>query len=215
MGIADYHKDYDKLTLDEADAHPDPFRQFERWFERMLELDEVKALEAIAAMLCTVGADGQPSGRIVLLKEFNDQGFTFFTNYQSDKAVQLASNPRAAMTFWWPSVERQVRIEGTTAKILRADSQTYFALRPRDSQLGAWASRQSAAIVGRASLEAELETQRAKFEGKPVPCPEDWGGYLLTPARFEFWQGRPSRLHDRLRYTRQQDHSWRIERLSP
>ncbi|HEV3272670.1 MAG TPA: pyridoxamine 5'-phosphate oxidase [Candidatus Methylacidiphilales bacterium] len=209
--VAALRRDYAQRGLDEADLAPDPFRQFARWFQEALGCAAIA--EPNAMVLSTVSAEGQPHARLMLLKGFDAKGFVFFTNYESEKGRDLAANPRAALTFGWIELERQVRIEGTVAKTSRAEAAAYFETRPRGSRLGAWASNQSEAIPNRALLEARLAEADARFP-EDVPVPETWGGYLLAPERFEFWQGRTNRLHDRLRY-RKEGTTWIIERLSP
>ena len=210
--IAALRRDYMQLGLDEADLAPDPFRQFARWFQEALDCATIA--EPNAMVLATVSPEGRPHARLMLLKGFDANGFVFFTNYESEKGRDLAANPRAALTFGWIELERQVRIEGAVAKTSRADAETYFKTRPRGSRLGAQASDQSEVIPNRALLEARLAEADARFPDD-VPPPETWGGYLLAPDRFEFWQGRTNRLHDRLRYIKTLDASWTLERLSP
>jgi len=212
MPLADLRREYTRAGLDERDLNPDPVQQFQKWLNEALaaELREPNAM-----VLATVSPDGQPSTRTVLLKGVETRGFSFFTNYESRKARQLITNPRAAITFLWVELERQVNIEGRVTKLPREESAAYFKLRPRGSRLGAWASHQSEVIAGRGALEARMAELEAKHPGDDIPLPPNWGGYLLTPERIEFWQGRPSRLHDRLCYTQQKAGSWIIERLSP
>jgi pyridoxamine 5'-phosphate oxidase len=209
--IAALRRDYVRRGLNEADLAPDPFRQFARWFQEALNCAAIA--EPNAMVLSTVSPEGRPHARFMLLKGFDAKGFVFFTNYQSEKGRDLAANPRAALTFGWIDLERQVRIEGTVAKTSRADAEAYFQTRPRGSRLGTWASNQSQVIPNRALLEAQLAEADARFPDD-VPPPETWGGYLLTPERFEFWQGRTNRLHDRLCY-RKEGTAWIIERLAP
>ncbi len=198
--------------LTEADVQPSPFAQFDTWFSHA---QATGAPHANAATLATATRDGIPNARIVLLKGFDPHGFVFFTNYESQKGRELSENPRAAMVFFWPAIERQVRVVGATTKLSSAESEAYFHTRPRGSQIGAWASAQSQVIEGREPLEKSVAAYTADFEGKTVPLPGHWGGFRLAPTSVEFWQSRQSRLHDRLRYTRRADNTWRIDRLSP
>ena len=216
MKIADLRTDYMRETLDERDVAPDPFRQFEHWFD---EAVKAQVPEPNAMTLATAGADGRPSARIVLLKGFDERGFVFFTNYASRKGRELAARPRAALLFFWAELERQVRIEGLVDRTDEAESNAYFASRPRPARLGAWASPQSEPIAGRAVLETRFAAAEAQYQraGDDVPRPAHWGGYRLAPDELEFWQGRPSRLHDRIRYRRSDTHPalWAIDRLAP
>ena len=201
--------------LHKADLAPNPFQQFAVWFEAALALRE-RLVEPTAMTLATAGADGAPSARMVLLKGFDERGFVFYTNYDSAKARDLAENPRAALVFYWAPLERQVRLAGTVEPVTPEESQAYFDSRLRAARLGAWASRQSSVIPDRAALEAEFAETSARFaDDEAIPLPPHWGGFRLAPESFEFWQGRPGRLHDRLRYTRQPDGAWLIERLAP
>ena len=201
--------------LNKSALAPNPFEQFAVWFEAALALRE-RLVEPTAMTLATASADGAPSARMVLLKGFDERGFVFYTNYDSAKARDLAENPRAALVFYWAPLERQVRLAGTVVPVMPAESQAYFDSRLRAARLGAWASRQSSVIPDRAALEAEFAETSARFaDDEAIPLPPHWGGFRLAPESFEFWQGRPGRLHDRLRYTRQPDGAWLIERLAP
>jgi pyridoxamine 5'-phosphate oxidase len=211
VDVAAMRRDYMQRGLAESDLAADPFTQFDLWFRDALNCQAIR--EPNAMVLATVSPDGQPHARFVLLKGFGPDGFVFFTNYESDKAGDLAAQPRAALTLGWLELERQVRIEGAVTKTSRASVEAYFKTRPRGSCLGAWASSQSAVIAGRAVLEARLAEAEARFPGE-VPPPENWGGYCVVPEQIEFWQGRTSRLHDRLRY-RKNGSAWIVERLSP
>ncbi|MGN6625168.1 MAG: pyridoxamine 5'-phosphate oxidase [Tepidisphaeraceae bacterium] len=206
--------DYRKGTLDHSAVDADAIRQFERWLK---EAEDARVPEPNAMTVATATASGIPSARILLLKGVDARGFVFFTNYESRKGRELSENPRAALVFFWEPLERQVRVEGTVERVSREESRRYFDVRPRASRIGAWASRQSTVVPSRESLEQreiELDRQFRDQFGESVPLPEFWGGYRVVPSVIEFWQGRPSRLHDRLRYTRQGDR-WAIERLSP
>ncbi len=190
----------------------DPIQQFDEWFKEVTKAGEPMP-EAMT--LATAGKDRIPSARLLLLKEFDANGFVFYTNYESRKAEEIDENPVAAMVFHWKKLERQVRIEGTLKKVTRKESQAYFETRPRESQLGAWASPQSTAIPDRETLERRLEEVRARFEGQEkVPCPPNWGGYRLVPERIEFWQGQTARLHDRYAYVKE-GRKWKQARLAP
>jgi pyridoxamine 5'-phosphate oxidase len=211
--IADLRTDYMREALDEAEVASAPFAQFERWFD---EAVSAAVPEPNAMTLATVDGAGRPTARVVLLKGFDERGFVFFTNYASRKGAELAAHPDAALNFFWPELERQVRIEGTVAKVSDADSADYFASRPRLSQIGAWASPQSEPIADRRSLESRFAAAEQRFRDE-VPRPAHWGGYRLRPVMLEFWQGRPSRLHDRIRYRRSpaDPGRWDIDRLAP
>ncbi|MEB0039783.1 MULTISPECIES: pyridoxamine 5'-phosphate oxidase [unclassified Pseudomonas] len=211
--LADMRRDYARDGLNEAQAPDEPFSLFHQWFAQAVKTEQAP-VEANAMTVATVDEQGRPHCRILLLKGLDDQGFTFFTNYESDKGQQLASRPFAAMTFFWPSLERQVRIEGRVVKVSPEESDAYFQVRPLGSRLGAWASPQSRVIADRTELEALLKDTEQRFSDSQPHCPEHWGGYRLLPERIEFWQGRPSRLHDRLNY-RLQNEAWIRERLAP
>lgn len=212
MKIADLREEYSRQELNEESVAADPVQQFGTWFTEALA---AQIREPNAMTLSTVSADGQPHGRIVLLKGLESGRFVFFTNYNSHKGAELSANGRAALTFFWPELERQVRIEGTVSKISEKESETYFHSRPLASQIGAWASQQSEVIESRSWLVKKMEEYTAKFEGRqPIPKPPHWGGYAVDPHRIEFWQGRPSRLHDRIVFERK-DVSWGKSRLSP
>ena len=211
--LADLRKDYSLAGLLEKDLAKDPYRQFEKWFQ---EAEAAKLIEPNAMTLATTGADGRPSARTVLLKGLDGRGFVFYTNYESRKGRELANIPRATLVFPWLALERQVVVEGTSIRVSREESEAYFHSRPRASQLGAWVSQQSSVIIGRASLEDSLKALEQKYAGKEVPLPPHWGGYRVVPDTVEFWQGRRSRLHDRLRYRRDpKTNEWIVERLAP
>lgn len=209
--IAQLRREYSRQVLVESEVCKDPIDQFSEWFEQALSVD---VLDANAMILSTATQEGKPSSRIVLLKGVYEQGFHFYTNYQSRKGRELAENPNAALCFYWSQLERQVRIEGSVEKLSPVESDEYFQQRPRESQLGAWASKQSSKIESRGVLEERFREVQKRFEGEKIPTPEFWGGYLLRPNRVEFWQGRKGRLHDRICY-KKIDGNWDIFRLSP
>ena len=202
----------EEQPLRESEVDPDPFKQFERWFK---EAEAAVPILPNAMTLATATRDGVPSARVVLLKDFDEAGFVFYTNYESDKGKELDANPVAALCFYWSHLGRQVRITGTISRTSREESEVYFHTRPIDSQLGAWASNQSEVIAGREVLEQRMEEMLKKYEGKRIPLPPYWGGYRLAPSVFEYWQNRASRLHDRIRYARNSVGLWIIERLAP
>lgn len=210
--IASIRNEYTQKKFSEKKALPDPFAQFTKWWKQALksEITEVNAMT-----LATASVDRMPSARIVLLKDYSEKGFVFFTNYNSFKGQQMAENPKACLLFFWKELERQVRISGSIEKVSIEDNDEYFYSRPRESQIGAAASPQSQVIESREWLDANYKKILVENEGKKPERPEHWGGYLVKPVIMEFWQGRPSRLHDRLQYTLQNDRTWKIERLAP
>jgi len=210
--IADMRREYASRAFNEQDAHADPIRQFTSWFEEALK---AQLIDANAMTLATASPAGEPSARIVLLKGADESGFVFYTNYESAKGRDLAANPRASLLFFWSALERQVRITGAVTKTSVEESDAYFHSRPVESQIGAVSSAQSRPVADRAQLESRYAEMAAKYKDSIVPLPATWGGYRVTPERIEFWQGRQSRLHDRLLYTRQPDGSWSRARLSP
>jgi pyridoxamine 5'-phosphate oxidase len=231
MAIADIRRDYSQNELRRADLDANPMAQFNSWFAqasagsrwRKIGIALYKLWHAIldhspaevnAMVLATVDKSGRPSSRNVLLKGVDERGFIFFTNHDSRKGLELAENPNAALTFYWPDLERQVCVAGLVTKLPQAESEAYFKSRPRGSRLATWASNQRDVVADRAALDAKWNEMAEKFPND-VPLPPNWGGYVLKPERIEFWQGRPSRLHDRFCYTRQPDNSWKLERVSP
>lgn len=212
MDIENLRQQYTRAGLRRQDLKPDPFDQFEIWFK---EACAANLLEPNAMILATASAQAEPSVRTVLLKYFDREGLIFFTNYESRKSRQIQENPQVSLLFLWLPLERQLQIIGTAAKISTADSLKYFTARPRGSQIGAWCSQQSSIISSRQILEMQFEQMKQKFMNHEVPLPSFWGGYRVTPRSFEFWQGRPNRLHDRFLYSRHNQESWEIDRLSP
>ena len=210
--LHDYRKSYEKGALTEASIAANAMHQFNTWFQEAEASTVVD--EANAMTLSTVDASGMPRGRVVLLKEINKEGFVFYTNYSSEKGQAIAANPKVCLSFFWPGLERQIIIKGVATKISEEKSIAYFTKRPRASKLGALVSNQSEEVANRKSLEEKLEALDTKYKDTPVPKPTDWGGYLVSPIEFEFWQGRSSRLHDRIRYTKNND-SWIVVRLQP
>ena len=209
--LADLRKDYALAGLGEKDLARDPFRQFEKWFQ---EAEAARILEPNAMILATATREGRPSARTMLLKGVDGRGFVFYTNYESRKGRELEGNPQATLVFSWLVLERQVIVEGPVTRVAREESEAYFHSRPRASQLGAWGSQQSSIIPGRKGLEDAVKELERKYAGQEVPLPPHWGGWRLAPETVEFWQGRRSRLHDRLRFRRAKD-GWTIERLAP
>jgi pyridoxamine 5'-phosphate oxidase len=211
QSIADIRKDYKLQTLLEADVAPDPIVQFDKWWDEAVksDIDEVNAMT-----LATADKNNMPSARVVLLKGYDKNGFVFFTNYQSHKGEQLQQNPHACLVFFWKELERQIRVTGTVEKISGEESDAYFTSRPAGSRIGAWASPQSSVISNRNVIEENLKAIEKQFGNAAIPRPPHWGGFIVKPLQIEFWQGRPSRLHDRIQYTLQEG-SWGIERLAP
>lgn len=210
--IADIRKDYQLQSLLETDVAHNPFEQFNRWWDDAIksELDEVNAMT-----LATASVTGMPSARIVLLKSATPDGFVFFTNYNSHKGKELEANPFACLVFFWKELERQIRITGTIEKVSAAESDDYFNSRPVGSRIGAWASPQSSVIPSRETIEKNIVKYEQEFAGTEIARPPHWGGYIVKPTLIEFWQGRPNRLHDRIQYTKQQEGSWKFDRLAP
>lgn len=212
MNIFELRREYEGRSLSRADLNPDPLLQFERWFA---EARQAVELDPNAMCVSTVGPDGRPSSRMVLLKSFDPQGFVFFTNLESRKAREIAQNPHVSLLFCWMPLSRQLIISGQAERVSTAEALAYFATRPRGSQLGAWVSHQSSVISSRSLLEAKWEEMKRKFAAGQVPLPSFWGGFRVRPVEFEFWQGRADRLHDRFRYQRDGSGAWNIERLQP
>jgi pyridoxamine 5'-phosphate oxidase len=212
MGFADFRKEYMQRGLHESEVDANPFQQFQRWFD---DARAATPIEPNAMALATVGNDGRPSLRMVLLKDMDERGFVFYTNYESRKGHELADTPWAALTFFWPEMERQIRIEGRVEPVSAEESDAYFHSRPVGSQLSASASPQSQVIAGREVLEERVTELSAQYQVQEIPRPANWGGFRVIPDTIEFWQGRPNRLHDRLRYRLLADGRWQIERLAP
>ncbi len=212
LSVADLRQNYTLAGLTEEHAPSNPFELFQTWLNQAVE---AQLIEPNAMTLATANPDGKPSARMVLLKGFNEKGFVFYTNYESQKGQQLMQNPWASLVFWWAGLERQVRIAGQVEQVSPEESDEYFNSRPHNSQLGAWASEQSKLIPNRQVLEEKMEQLQEQYTEKTVPRPSHWGGFRVIPTTIEFWQGRPSRLHDRLLYQKSQDGSWTRQRLSP
>jgi pyridoxamine 5'-phosphate oxidase len=209
--IAELRREYYSEPLDEDSVDEDPIAQFQKWFDEIVRVEQP---DPDAMTLSTVSVKGEVSARVVLLRGLDERGFVFFTNYESRKSRELLANPRAALTFFWGSLNRQVRIEGYVEKVSRQESEDYFQTRPPGSQIGAWASPQSEEIAGRTTLDRLFAETEQRFKGNPIPCPPFWGGFRLNPVRIEFWQGRENRLHDRILYTSDRGR-WDLSRLAP
>lgn len=214
MKLSDMRKSYEQSGLRKADLHEDPMSQFNLWFEDAKEATEDNHVETNAMTISTVGSDGQPSSRIVLLKELTEDSFIFYSNYTSSKARQMDENPKVALNFYWYALERQVRIEGVVNKVSRERSESYFKSRPYESQLSAWASEQSSEIANQDVLITQMRDLREQYTEGNVPLPDFWGGYVIKGLRYEFWQGKPNRVHDRFEYSLKNS-LWYIRRLSP
>ncbi len=211
--LGNYRKSYEKNALLKKDVPENPLELFQKWF---YEIDNHFAIDEGNAMtMSTIGLDGYPKNRVVLLKKYTYEGFIFYTNYKSEKGKSIADNPNVCISFFWHSAERQIIIKGTAEKIAENLSDGYFESRPIGSQLGALASNQSEVIENRKMLDDKLKSLEKKFQGKEIPRPKNWGGYIVKPIEMEFWQGRPNRMHDRIRYQLQEDYNWKIERLQP
>ncbi len=211
MSIESVRKDYSKHVLEENECPQNPIEMLDGWLKNAVE----HSVDANAMTVCSVAADGMPSSRIVLIRKLDERGLSFFTNYTSQKGREFEAHNKVAVNFFWAWAERQVRVQGIIERLPAEESDAYFDSRPRESQLGAWASDQSEKMASRTELEEKLVEVERRFDGKPVPRPENWGGFLIKPMHFEFWQGRPSRLHDRIVYEQDQHGAWVISRLNP
>ena len=211
--LSDYRKSYEKSQLIESAIPTDPINLFHRWFYETQEFGGVEEVNAMT--VATIGLDGFPKSRVVLLKKFNEEGFIFYTNYNSEKGIAILNNPNICLSFFWHGMERQVIIKGMATKTSEAVSDNYFESRPDGNKLGAIVSPQSEVIPSRDYLDQKLKELETQYEGNPIPRPKYWGGFLVRPIEVEFWQGRPNRLHDRIRYQLQEDFNWKIDRLSP
>jgi len=212
QNLHNYRRNYEKNSLSKGSVDPNPMQQFRTWFYEAKDADEVNEVNAMT--LTTINLDGFPRGRVVLLKQYDEYGFYFFTNYQSEKGKAIEANPKVSLSFFWPALERQVIIKGTASKTSEVFSSNYFNSRPKGSQLGALVSNQSEVVKTRTELDNRLKKLEKEYENKEIDRPEFWGGYLVSPLSIEFWQGRPNRLHDRIRYTLE-EFDWKIERLEP
>lgn len=211
--LSDYRKSYEKQELLESNCPENPMELFQKWF---INADNSDAVEETNAMtIATIGKDGFPKSRVVLLKKYTWEGFIFYTNYNSEKGKAIDDNNQICISFFWPALEQQIIIKGVAEKQAENLSDGYFESRPDGSKLGAWASEQSKVVSSREELDESLKTFEQKFEGKEIPRPEHWGGFLVKPVSLEFWQGRPNRMHDRIKYSLQEDFSWKLERLAP
>ena len=211
--LSDYRKSYEKKELLEANCPENPIELFQEWFLNADQTDTVD--ESNAMTLSTIGTDGFPKSRVVLMKKFTWEGFIFYTNYSSEKGKAIASNKNVCLSFFWPSLEQQIIIKGKAEKIAENLSDGYFESRPDGSKLGAWASSQSSVVSSREELDQNLKSFENKYKNQEIPRPNHWGGFIVKPESIEFWQGRPNRMHDRIRYTLQKDFNWKMERLAP
>lgn len=211
--LGNYRRDYDKTELSKKNVSENPIEFFQKWF---YEAEEYASIVDVTAMtIATIGTDGFPKNRVVLLKKYTWEGFIFYTNYNSEKGKSIAKNPNVCLSFFWPSIERQIIIKGVAEKLPENLSDGYFESRPDGSKLGAWASDQSEVVPSRTYLDDKLSSFEKKYNNLEIPRPKHWGGFMVKPTSIEFWQGRPNRMHDRIRYTLQKDFNWKIERLAP